>query len=91
MTAASGDWHATKSTHDSLVSYPPTARMEAKTGSFGYDFSGTYSKVMPNELIECAFGDRTGTVEFVIRSDGVICAHQVRRENRTPVKKKRQG
>ena len=25
----------------------------------GFDFAGTYTKVVPHELIECNFGDRT--------------------------------
>jgi uncharacterized protein YndB with AHSA1/START domain len=45
--------------------------MEAKDGSFGFDFAGTYTKIIPNELIEYAFGDRTASVQFMQTSDGV--------------------
>ena len=38
--------------------------MEAKDGSFGFDFAGEYIKVVPHQLIEYAFGDRIGVVEF---------------------------
>ena len=38
--------------------------MEAKDGSFGFDFEGTYTKVVELELIEYVFGDRTASVKF---------------------------
>ena len=61
---ASDDWHTTQSTVDLRVGGAFTSRMEAKDGSFGFDFEGTYTKLVPNELIEYAFGDRVGVVEF---------------------------
>jgi uncharacterized protein YndB with AHSA1/START domain len=68
---ASDDWHTTQSTVDLRVGGAFTSRMEAKDGSFGFDFAGTYTKIVPNELIEYAFGDRTGAVEFVTGANGV--------------------
>lgn len=62
--AASDDWHTTRSTVDLRVGGSFSSRMEAKDGSFGFDFAGTYTKVVPNELIEYSFGERTATVEF---------------------------
>jgi uncharacterized protein YndB with AHSA1/START domain len=62
---ASDDWHTTKSTVDLRVGGAFTSRMEAKNGSFGFDFAGMYTKILPKELIEYSFGDRTGTVEFL--------------------------
>ena len=56
--AASDDWHTTKATVDLRVGGEFSSRMEAKDGSFGFDFAGTYTKVVPNELIEYSFGDR---------------------------------
>ncbi len=61
---ASPDWHTTKSSVDLRVGGVFSSRMEAKDGSFGFDFEGTYTKLVPNELIEYAFGDRVGVVEF---------------------------
>jgi uncharacterized protein YndB with AHSA1/START domain len=45
--------------------------MEAKDGSFGFDFAGTYTKIVPHERIEYAFGDRAAVVEFVAGAQGV--------------------
>lgn len=62
--AASDDWHTTSSSVDLRVRGNFSSRMEAKDGSFGFDFAGTYTKVEANKLIEYAFGDRTAQVEF---------------------------
>ena len=69
--AASDDWHTTSSSVELRVGGIFSSRMEAKDGSFGFDFAGTYTKIMPNELIEYAFGDRTASVQFMQTSDGV--------------------
>lgn len=69
--AASDDWHTTKSSVDLRVGGHFCSRMEAKDGSFGFDFEGTYTSVVPERRIEYAFGDRFATVEFTEGSDGV--------------------
>ena len=68
---ASDDWHTTSSSVELRVGGIFSSRMEAKDGSFGFDFAGTYTKIIPNELIEYAFGDRTASVQFMQTSDGV--------------------
>lgn len=89
--AASDDWHTTKSTVDLREGGAFSSRMEAKDGSFGFDFAGTYTKVVPNELIEYAFGDRTGTVEFVTEPAGVTVRVSFDAESEHPVEQQRQG
>jgi uncharacterized protein YndB with AHSA1/START domain len=69
--AASDDWHTTESHVDLRVGGQFSSRMEAKDGSFGFDFAGAYTKIVPHELIEYVFGDRTATVEFKQSLDGV--------------------
>ncbi|MGE0043506.1 MAG: SRPBCC domain-containing protein [Vicinamibacterales bacterium] len=68
---ASPDWHTTSSTVDLRPGGKFSSRMEAKDGSFGFDFAGEYTTVVPLERIEYVFGDRTGTVEFRQEPDGV--------------------
>lgn len=64
--AASDDWHTPKATNDLRTGGSFTSRMEAKDGSVGFDFGGTYSNVVPNERIEYAMDDgRTVSVTFV--------------------------
>jgi uncharacterized protein YndB with AHSA1/START domain len=62
--AASDDWHTTTATVDLRVGGAFSSRMEAKDGSFGFDFAGTYTAVVPQRLIEYSFGDRTAKVTF---------------------------
>lgn len=69
--AASDDWHTTKSSVDLRVGGDFCSRMEAKDGSFGFDFEGTYTAVVPGRRLEYSFGDRFATVEFTEGSDGV--------------------
>lgn len=69
--AASDDWHTTKSTVDLRAGGRYSSRMEAKDGSMGFDFEGTYAKIVPNRLVESEFGGRTLTVEFIDGPDGV--------------------
>jgi uncharacterized protein YndB with AHSA1/START domain len=68
---ASDDWHTTKSSVDLRVGGTFSSRMEAKDASMGFDFAGTYTQVVENQLIECSFGDRNLRVEFVPGPTGV--------------------
>lgn len=69
--AASDDWHTTAATVDLREGGAFSSRMEAKDGSFGFDFAGTYTRVVPQELIEYAFGDRSARVTFTDDAGGV--------------------
>ena len=63
--AASEDWHTTSSIVDLRPGGQFSSRMEAKDGSVGFDFAGTYTKIVENELIEYTVGDRSAQVAFV--------------------------
>ncbi len=56
--AASDDWHTTAATVDLRMGGAFSSRMEAKDGSFGFDFAGTYTNIVDEKLIEYDFGDR---------------------------------
>jgi uncharacterized protein YndB with AHSA1/START domain len=88
---ASDDWHTTASTVDLRVGGAFTSRMEAKDGSFGFDFAGTYTKIVPDKLIEYSFGDRVGVVEFVTGANGVTVRVTFDTESENPVEQQRQG
>lgn len=68
---ASPDWHTTASTVDLRVGGKFSSHMEAKDGSFGFDFSGEYTKVEAQRLIEYQFGGRIGLVEFAELANGI--------------------
>lgn len=89
--AASDDWHTTRATVDLRVGGAFCSRMEAKDGSFGFDFAGTYTKLVPQALIEYTFGDRTGTVEFTPGGNGVTVRVGFDAETEHPIEQQRQG
>ncbi|HET8871284.1 MAG TPA: SRPBCC domain-containing protein [Aquabacterium sp.] len=89
--AASDDWHTTRSTVDLRVGGAFSSRMEAKDGSFGFDFAGTYTKVLPNELIEYSFGERTATVEFKQVGTSVEVCVTFEAEQQHSVEQQQQG
>jgi uncharacterized protein YndB with AHSA1/START domain len=89
--AASEDWHTTQSSVDLREGGAFSSRMEAKDGSFGFDFSGTYTKIIPDRLIEYSFGDRKGVVEFVQGNQGVTVRVSFDAETTHPEEQQRQG
>ena len=72
--AASADWHTTAATVDLRAGGAFSSRMEAKDGSMGFDFAGTYTKIVEHKLIEYTFGDRTAQVTFTPGPQGVKVA-----------------
>lgn len=73
---ATPEWHTTMAENDLRAGGRLFSRMEAKDGSFGFDFEGIYDEVKPNEYISYtladgrkieiffnAEGDKTGIVE----------------------------
>ena len=55
--SASDDWHTPSATNDLREGGTFTARMEAKDKSFGFDFGGTYTKVIEHRQIDYTMGD----------------------------------
>ncbi len=89
--AASDDWHTTASAVDLRVGGAFSSRMEAKDGSIGFDFAGTYTKIVANKLIEYSFGDRTAQIEFTDGPDGVRVCVTFDSETTHSVEQQRQG
>lgn len=54
--SASAEWRTTDVSVDLREGGVFSSRMEAKDGRMGFDFAGTYTKIVPKELIECSFG-----------------------------------
>jgi uncharacterized protein YndB with AHSA1/START domain len=57
--AASDDWHTTSSAVDLREGGQFSSRMEAKDGSFGFDFAGTYTRIEPHKLIAYTMASAT--------------------------------
>jgi uncharacterized protein YndB with AHSA1/START domain len=90
--AASDDWHTTRSNVDLREGGTFSARMEAKDGSAGFDFAGTYTRIVPEKTIEYRMGDgREVRVEFVETPDGVRVKETFDAETENDVELQRQG
>lgn len=88
---ASEDWHTTASTVDLREGGQFSSRMEAKDGSMGFDFAGTFTKIVEHELIEYTFGDRKATIQFADSEDGVKLGITFEAETIYPIEQQQQG
>lgn len=88
---ATPEWHTPSATVDLREGGRFCSRMEAKDGSMGFDFEGTYTRIVPQERIEATFGDRTLQVEFIAGTDGVTVRETFDAENDYPIEQQRQG
>jgi uncharacterized protein YndB with AHSA1/START domain len=90
--AASEDWHTTESTVDLREGGTFSSRMEAKDKSMGFDFSGTFSKVIKNQLIEYSMEDgRLVVIEFSLDENGVKVEETFETESQNLAEQQRQG
>jgi uncharacterized protein YndB with AHSA1/START domain len=90
--AAQDDWHTTRSTVDLREGGKFLSRMEAKDGSEGFDFEGTYTRIVPQKMIEYRMTDgRHVKVEFVERPGGVLVKETFDAEAENPPELQRTG
>jgi uncharacterized protein YndB with AHSA1/START domain len=89
--AASDDWHTTKAAVDLRVGGVFSSRMEARDGSLGFDFAGTYTKIVEPMLIEATFGGRMLLVEFSPNEHGVLVRETFDAEATHPLEHQRNG
>lgn len=61
---ADPSWHCPSAENDLKVGGKYVARMEAKDGSFGFDFEAIYSEVLPFDSFTYKFGGREAKVDF---------------------------
>ena len=89
---AQEDWHTTRSTVDLRAGGKFLSRMEAKDGSVGFDFEGTYTRIVPHKAIEYRMSDgREVKVELVERADGVLVKETFDAETENPPELQRAG
>ena len=66
---ASDDWHTPRVDNDLRAGGSFIYRMEAKDGSFGFDFGGVYDAVETSKLIKYTLGDGR-KAEIIFNADG---------------------
>ena len=89
---ASEDWHSPRAENDLRTGGKFFTRMEAKDGSFGFDFGGEYDKVKTNELIEYTMGDgRKVSVTFSGKADKTKIVETFEAEDTNSIEMQRGG
>lgn len=89
---ASDDWHTTRAENDLKVGGKFLSRMEAKDGSTGFDFSGTYDTIKQNEIIEYTADDnRKVQVHFFDGDDKTTVIEVFEAENENPIEMQKSG
>src|SRR5882762_5114110 len=89
---ASDDWHTTRAENDLRTGGKFLTRMEAKDGSFGFDFGGIYDEVKTNELIAYTIGDgRKVKISFSPSGKSTKVVETFDPENQNPIEMQRGG
>ncbi len=79
---ASDDWHTPHAENDLQPGGKFMSRMEAKDGSFGFDFGGVYNDVAENKYIDYTLGDgRNVKINFTANGDETKVVETFEAEN----------
>jgi uncharacterized protein YndB with AHSA1/START domain len=89
---ASDDWHCPRVENDMKVGGKYLARMEAKDGSFGFDFQAVYDKVVLQQKLSYILEDgRKVTTLFEPLNDAVKVTTTFEAENQNPLDMQKAG
>jgi uncharacterized protein YndB with AHSA1/START domain len=89
---ASDDWHTPIAENDLQVGGKFLTRMEAKDGSFGFDFGGVYDDVRLHEAISYTLGDgRQVKITFVSQGNDTKVIEAFDAENTNPIEMQKAG
>ena len=89
---ASDDWCCPMATNDLKVDGEFSTRMEAKDGSFGFDFVGVYTEVTPLKSIAYSLGDKREVQITFSEKDGVTTVVETfDPENENPLEMQQAG
>ncbi len=88
---ASDDWQCRDAKVDLRVGGKFSSHMEAKDGSFEFDFEGTYTNIVQHNLLEYSFGDRSARVVFEQVGDSSKVTVEFDAEDENEVEMQREG
>jgi uncharacterized protein YndB with AHSA1/START domain len=89
---ASNDWHTVKAENDLRTGGTFSSRMESKDGSAGFDFAGTYKKVILNHQIQYTIADsRRVSILFTGAGNKTIIVESFEAEDINPIEFQKQG
>ena len=88
---ADSSWHCPRAENDLKVGGKYKARMEAKDGSFGFDFEAVYSEIIEGKEFTYEFGGRTANVRFDRLGDQTEVTVTFDPENENPAEMQKVG
>lgn len=89
---ASDDWHTPRAENDLRAGGKFVTRMEAKDGSFGFDFGGVYDEVNEFESISYTLGDdRKVNISFIRQEDSTKIIESFEAEETNAVEMQQAG
>lgn len=88
---ADPSWHCPSASNDMKIGGRYIARMEAKDGSFGFDFEAVYTEIHDNESFAYQFGGRHAAIVFKEQSGQTIVTVTFDPEAQNPVEMQQQG
>jgi len=88
---ADPSWHCPTATNDMKVGGIYNARMEAKDGSFGFDFEAVYTEIHDGESFAYEFGGRQSSVVFKEQNGQTTVTVTFDPETQNPVEMQQQG
>lgn len=89
---ATDEWHTPNATNDLRTGGQFNTRMEAKDGSMGFDFGGTYSDVTLHKHIAYEMDDgRKVDITFESNGDTTTVTESFDAENENPVEMQKGG
>lgn len=90
--AANEDWHTTYAENDLQPGGTLKSRMEAKDGSFGFDFEGVYEEVVPLQKVKYVLGDgRQVSVAFETAAGGTWVSESFEAESENSLELQEMG
>ena len=84
-------WHCPSAKNDLRVGGKLQSRMEAKDGSFGFDFEAIYSAIEIGKSFSYQFGERTAIVQFNDNGTNTEVAVQFDPESENPIEMQQEG
>jgi uncharacterized protein YndB with AHSA1/START domain len=89
---ASEDWYTPFAENDLRIGGKFLSRMEARDGSFGFDFGGTYDEVKMHELIAYTIGDgRKVKINFTGKDNTTKVTETFETEDANPLEVQKEG
>jgi uncharacterized protein YndB with AHSA1/START domain len=90
--AASDDWHTPWAENELKVGGKFKARMEARDGSFGFDFEGTYNDVQDQKYLEYTIADgRKVQVSFSSQAEATKVVETFEAEDTHSIEMQKEG